>query len=130
MVECKDSFMPALIENTRNNINGSNEMQIKELDAKIAELQKELIRRIGAKADYDEIGAEINRLKDEKYQLQLAQADDEELRLRIKDMEDYLDEADGIIEYEESLVRRLINRVTVYDDHFTIEFKSGIEIDV
>ena len=88
------------------------------------------MRRISAKSDYDEIGAEITRLKDEKYQLQLAQADDEELRLRIKDMEDYLDEADGIIEYEESLVRRLINRVTVYDDHFTIEFKSGIEIDV
>ena len=32
-------------------------------------------------------------------------------------------------EYSEDLVRRLIERVTVYDDHFTVEFRSGIEID-
>ena len=122
--------MPQLIANIENNLEGSNSKQIEELDARITELQTELMRRISAKADYDEIGAEITRLKDEKYQLQLAQADDEELRLRIKDMEEYLGEADGIIEYEESLVRRLISRITVYDDHFTVEFNSGIEIDV
>lgn len=45
-------------------------------------------------------------------------------------MEEYLGEADGIIEYEESLVRRLISQATVYDDHFTVKLKSGIEIDV
>lgn len=130
VVKYKGSFMPRLITNIENNLDGSNSKQIEELDARITELQTELMRCISAKADYDEIGAEITRLKDEKYQLQLAQADDEELRFRIKDMEDYLGKTDGIIEYEESLVRRLINKVTVYDDHFTIEFKSGIEIDV
>ena len=31
-------------------------------------------------------------------------------------------------EYDENLVRSLIERITVYDDHFTVEFKSGIEI--
>lgn len=34
------------------------------------------------------------------------------------------------IDYSEDLVRRLIERVTVFDDHFTVEFRSGIEIDV
>ena len=33
-------------------------------------------------------------------------------------------------EYEEALVRKLIERIMVYDDYFTVEFKSGIEIDV
>lgn len=130
VVKYKDSFMPQLIANIENNLEGSNSRQIEELDARITELQTELMRLISAKADYDEIGAEITRLKDEKYQLQLDQADDEELRLRIKDLEEYLGETNGTIEYEESLVRRLINRVTVYDNHFTVEFKSGIEIDV
>ena len=130
VVNYKDSFMPQLIANIGNNLDGSNSRQIEELDTRITELQAELMRRISAKTDYDEIGAEITRLKDEKYQLQLAQADDEERRLRIKDLEEYLGEASSIIEYEESLVRRLISRVTVYDDHFTVEFKSGIEIDV
>ena len=47
-----------------------------------------------------------------------------------KDMEAYLGEADITLEYEESLIRRLISRVTAYDNHFTVEFKSGIKIDV
>ena len=33
-------------------------------------------------------------------------------------------------EYEDALVRKLIERITAYDDYFTVEFKSGIEIDV
>ena len=30
----------------------------------------------------------------------------------------------------EQLVRRLIEKITVYDDKLTIEFKSGVEVDV
>lgn len=33
-------------------------------------------------------------------------------------------------EYDEQLVRRLIEKITVYDDKLTIEFKSGVEVDV
>ena len=33
-------------------------------------------------------------------------------------------------EYDDALVRKLIERITVYDDYHTVEFKSGIEIDV
>jgi site-specific DNA recombinase len=29
-----------------------------------------------------------------------------------------------------SLVRRLIEKVTVYEDKFTVEFKSGVVVDV
>ena len=35
-----------------------------------------------------------------------------------------------ITEYDEALVRRLIEKVTVHDNHFTVEFKSGLETDV
>lgn len=37
---------------------------------------------------------------------------------------------DIITEYSESLVRRMIEKITVYDDHFVVEFKSGIEITI
>jgi len=30
----------------------------------------------------------------------------------------------------EQLVRRLIEKVTVYEDRFTVEFKSGMTVDV
>jgi site-specific DNA recombinase len=32
--------------------------------------------------------------------------------------------------YDEPLVRRLIEKVTIYEDKFTVEFKSGVTIDV
>lgn len=32
--------------------------------------------------------------------------------------------------YDEQLVRRLIETVTVYEDKFTVEFKSGVTVDV
>ncbi|WP_416176129.1 integrase [Clostridium sp.] len=33
-------------------------------------------------------------------------------------------------ELQKELFRRLIEKVTVYDDKLTIEFKSGLEVDV
>ena len=34
------------------------------------------------------------------------------------------------MEYDEQLVRRLIGKVTVYDERFEVEFKSGVKVDV
>lgn len=36
----------------------------------------------------------------------------------------------AITEYDEQLVRRLIEKVTVYEGKFTAEFKSGVTVDV
>ena len=36
----------------------------------------------------------------------------------------------AITEYDESLVRRLIEKVTVNENKFTVEFKSGVTVDV
>ena len=33
-------------------------------------------------------------------------------------------------DYDEGMVRRLIERITVHDDRYVVEFRSGIEIDV
>ena len=77
------------------------------------------------------LGKEITRLREEKYQLQLEDANREGVRQKVADLETFFRELDGAVtEYDDSLVRRLIERITVYDDHFTVEFKSGIEVDV
>lgn len=36
----------------------------------------------------------------------------------------------ALTEYDESLVRRLIEKVTVHEDKFSAEFKSGVTVDV
>ena len=35
-----------------------------------------------------------------------------------------------ITEFDETLVKRLISKITVFEDHFTIDFKSGVTIDI
>ncbi len=36
----------------------------------------------------------------------------------------------ALTEYDESLVRRLVEKVTISEDKFTVEFKSGVTVDV
>jgi site-specific DNA recombinase len=36
----------------------------------------------------------------------------------------------GLVEYDKPLVRWLVEKVTVYEDKFTVGFKSGVMVDV
>ena len=58
-------------------------------------------------------------------------AEREGKRQRIAEITDFLNEQSyELEEYNEQLVRRLIEKVTIYEDKLTVEFKSGIEIDI
>ena len=58
-------------------------------------------------------------------------AEREGLKQRIKEMREFLEQqSTEVTEYDELLVRRLIERVTVYDERFEVEFKSGTKVDV
>ena len=74
---------------------------------------------------------EIYRLREMKQNAMADSAEREGLKLRIDGMRQFLDEqTESITEYDEKLTRRLIEKITVYEDHFTIEFKSGTNMDV
>jgi site-specific DNA recombinase len=46
-------------------------------------------------------------------------------------MTNFLNEQDTtLIEHDETLVRRIVEKVWIYEDKFTIEFKSGLTADV
>jgi hypothetical protein len=40
------------------------------------------------------------------------------------------EQQEPVTDYDEGLVRRLIERITVYDDRLVFEFKSGLETEV
>ena len=127
----RDAYLPQLMANIEKVLGEDNSGPVAEVDAKIADLQQELLKKAKANQDYELLGKEITRLREEKYQLQLEDANREGVRQKIADLETFFRELDGAVtEYDDSLVRRLIERITVYDDHFTVEFKSGIEVDV
>lgn len=49
---------------------------------------------------------------------------------RVKELTEFLDGQDAVIEYSDVLVRRLIDQITVNDDGIEVEFKSGISVKV
>lgn len=83
-----------------------------------------------AKADYEDVANEIYRLREEKQKTLLQCASRDDLLKRIDDMNNFLrEQPTALTEYDEALVRRLIEKVTVYEDKFTVEFKSGVTVD-
>ena len=79
----------------------------------------------------EDVVDEIYRLREMKKNSLVENAEREGKRQRIAEMTDFLNEQSyELEEYDEQLVRRLIERITVFDDKLTVEFKSGVEIDI
>ena len=50
---------------------------------------------------------------------------------RIKELQDFVTMQNTEIHvFDEALVRKLIKSITVYTDKFTVEFKSGVSVDI
>ena len=127
----QDAYLPQLKINIEKAIRKNNSVLVAELDGKIADLEQEILKRTRARQDCDDLGKEVIQLREEKYQLQLEDASKETLRQKIMELEKVLAGINGKVEeYDDALDRKLIERITIYDDYFTVEFKSGIEIDV
>ena len=58
--------------------------------------------------------------------------DNQEINLmKPMEMKAFLEEQKDIpVEYDEQLVRRLVEKVTVFDEKIAVKFKSGVEIEV
>jgi site-specific DNA recombinase len=101
------------------------------IDIRLQKLQAELLKLASSKADYEDVADEIYRLREEKQKVQLESAGRDDLKKRIIDMGDFLKGQPTVItEYDEQLVRRLIEKVNIYEDKFTVEFKSGVSVEI
>lgn len=90
-----------------------------------------LLKRANAKQDYNDLADEIDRLREMKQNAMVENAGREGLKQRIAEMKQFLaEQTERIEEYDESFVRRMVERITVYEDKFTVEFKSGTSVDV
>lgn len=127
----KEPFLQVLQKNITTALNEENENAIADIDGKLEELQQQLLQQAKSKNDYNEVADEIYRLRELKQNVLIENAEREGRRQRIDEMTEFLNEQSyELEEYDEQLVRRLIEKVTIFDDKFTVEFKSGVEIDV
>ncbi len=127
----RDDFLAILKENIEAVLQAESSRPLADIENRLRELQEELVRRAGSKADYEDVADEIYRLREEKQKVQLENAGRDELKKRIEDMDAFLREQPAALaEFDEQLARRLIEKITVYEDKFTVEFKSGMTMDV
>ena len=127
----KDTFLTVLQENIAAVLNEDNDQTTQEIECRLNELQQELLRLVNAKADYQKVADEIYRLRELKQNILAENAEREGRRERIADMTEFLNaQSYELEEYDEQLVRRLIEKITVFDEKLTVEFKSEVELDI
>ena len=58
-------------------------------------------------------------------------AEEKNVQSRLIELEEFLENQELEIErYDEDLVRKLVDKIVVYDEKLKVVFKSGIEIDI
>lgn len=127
----RNEMFDILEENIKMVLALEDESSLESINARLEETQRELLKRANAKQNYNDLADEIDNLRKMKQNTLTENAEREGLKQRIAEMKQFLTEqTEQIEEYDEFLVRRMIEKVTIYDDRFTIEFKSGTNIDI
>ena len=127
----RGTFLKQLQANIAKAVVSADTLSPDGIQARLEELQKELIKKANNKQDYDAIADEILRLREQKEQSEVDSHHREEAMNRIKELQDFIfKQKTDITEFDETLVKKLIEKITVFADHFTVEFKSGITIDI
>lgn len=127
----KDTMSENLQKNVEAVLTGADGIPLDEIDSRLEQLQKELLKVANAKGNYDSIADEIYHLREVKQNALVVNAEREGVKQRISEMQQFLaEQTQNITEYDEQLVRRLIEKITVYEEKVTVEFKSGTSVDV
>ena len=131
MLGQKGDFLPVLRENIRTVISETENSAVDDIDKKLEELQQNLLRLANSKEDYNDIADEIYSFREERHKALAEEAGKKGSKQRIEEMKKFLNEQSTLVEeYDEQLVRMLIEKITVFDDKLTVEFKAGVEMDV
>ena len=118
-------------ENVAKAVINADTLSQEGIDKRLEELQKELIEKANDKQDYDAIADEIFRLRNQKEKSQMDAEEQKENLKRVKELQDFIAaQSTKITEFDEELVRRLIKQITVFPNHFTVEFKSGVNVNI
>ena len=118
-------------ENIKNAITGNGSRQIEEIDKEMLEVQEELLKVANAKKDYSELADRVEELRNEKEKILLDMAEEKNEQSRLIELEEFLDNQELEIEsYDEDLVRKLIEKIVVYEEKLKVIFKSGLEFEI
>jgi hypothetical protein len=127
----KSRYQEQLQQNIANVIRTSAQSAESEIENKLMALQQELLKKANNKEAYDEVADEIFKLREQRQQTEIDTVARDEQISRITDLQDFIkQQTTDLTGFDESLVRRWLKQITVWDDHCTVELKSGISVDI
>ena len=127
----REDFLPQLKKNIETVLIETSNKTVEAIDKRMKELQEELLQKANRKENYNEIAEEIYKLREDRHSALVEQAERKGSKQRLEEMEAFLNNQTTMIEeFDERLVRMLIDRLVIFDDKIRVEFKSGAEIDI
>lgn len=127
----KSTYQAQLQQNIAKIIRNAQQNTADGIDEKLQSLQKELLKKANSKEAYDEIADEIFKLREQREKCMVDTAARDAQIARINELQDFIKQQPAHLDaFDEALVKRWLERIIIWDDHFTVELKSGLKIDI
>ena len=127
----KSTYQAQLQQNIAKIIRNAQQNTADGIDEKLQSLQKELLKKANSKEAYDEIADEIFKLREQREKCTVDTAARDAQIARINELQDFIKQQPAHLDaFDEALVKRWLERIIIWDDHFTVELKSGLKIDI
>ena len=135
-------FSKVLTQNIKMVLGAACNLSAEEIDERLLELQNEMLEltELHAKAgadstkydqEYERLANEIQQLRFQKQNLQGHNSERLLKRTVTTEMLEFLENQSFLIlKYDDSLVRKYVENVRVFEDKVIVEFKSGVETEV
>ena len=127
----KSKYQQQLQQNIASVIRASAAITTDGIDEQLMELQKELLKKANNKEAYDEIADQIFKLREQRENCTVDTAARYAQIKRINELQDFIKQQSATLEvFDETLVKRWLKQITIWNDHCTVELKSGLKVDV
>ena len=131
MLGSKSTYKEQLQKNLMQVLRNDTSAQKDRIAERLLVLQQELLNRANNREAYDDVAEEIFHLRELQQQTDSDETTKAIQMERIKELQDFIgQQSNELTEFDEKLVKRWLRQITVWDDHYTVERKSGLSIDL
>ena len=131
MLGSKSTYKEQLQKNLMQVLRNDTSAQKDRIAERLLVLQQELLNRANNREAYDDVAEEIFHLRELQQQTESDETTKAIQMERIKELQDFIgQQSNELTEFDEKLVKRWLRQITIWDDHYTVELKSGLSIDV
>ena len=131
MLGSKSTYKEQLQKNLMQVLRNDTSAQKDRIAERLLVLQQELLNRANNREAYDDVAEEIFHLRELQQQTDSDETTKAIQMERIRELQDFIgQQSNELTEFDEKLVKRWLRQITIWDDHYTVELKSGLSIDV